>query len=154
EELDGREREWAAKGPACVLRIAGTLELLEAAWASRSEPAQIGAQSLRNAVRLWRSYFEPHSRAALRQIGLSERHTEIRRVLRCIGAPGAKGVSVRDVRRKAMSAAVDFDRAADLIGDLVRRCWLKQKPSAPRVGKPAIRWEVNPLLNRPAEIAE
>ena len=32
-------------------------------------------------MRLWREYFWPHSRAALRQIGLTEKHTKARRVL-------------------------------------------------------------------------
>jgi uncharacterized protein DUF3987 len=154
EQLDGREREWASKGPAAVLRITGTLSLLEAAWSGSREPAEVDAQSLRNAVGLWRGYFEPHSRAALRQIGLSERHSEIRRVLRWIRATGAKEVSVLDVRRKAMAHAVDYDRANQLVTDMVHRGWLKPKPAERRAHRPALRWEVNPLLSGPAISAE
>jgi hypothetical protein len=92
--LDGREREWWSKGPGQVLRLAGTLAYL--AWAMPSlppatrsaleqlmetarraeEPATIEAVFIGNAVRLWRTYFWPHARAALRQIGGSDRHQD------------------------------------------------------------------------------
>jgi hypothetical protein len=71
-ELDGREREWAAKGGTHVLRLAGTLTYLDWAMLGGAEPQAIGEQYVAAAVRLWRDYFWPHSRAALRQIGLTE----------------------------------------------------------------------------------
>jgi hypothetical protein len=86
--LDGREREWWAKAQAQVLRLAGTLAYMD--WARRragqpvllQEPNEIHESFVDGAVRLVRDYFWPHSRAALRQIGLSERHADARRVLR------------------------------------------------------------------------
>ena len=79
--LDGREREWWAKTPAHVLRLAGTLSYLTWAWVGGAEPERIEVEFVQAAVRLVRDYFWPHSRAALRQIGLNERHASARRVL-------------------------------------------------------------------------
>src|ERR1043165_519949 len=53
---------------------------------SPPEPAAIDALQMAAAVRLWVDYFWPHSRAALRQIGLTERHATARRTLRWIEA--------------------------------------------------------------------
>ena len=86
--LDGREGEWWAKAPTHVLRLAGTLAYMD--WARRTagqaivvdEPNRIEKTFLDAAVRLVRDYFWPHARAALRQVGLSEQHTNARRVLR------------------------------------------------------------------------
>ena len=81
--LDGRERQWLVKGETHVLRLAGTLAYM--AWAislptpsssgiegiaGALEPDAIDEQSMVGAIRLWREYFWPHARAALRQIGL------------------------------------------------------------------------------------
>ena len=46
------------------------------------EPERIEVEYVQAAIRLVRDYFWPHSRAALRQIGLNERHANARRVLR------------------------------------------------------------------------
>src|SRR5262245_8285826 len=81
KELDGREREWVAKGGTHVLRLTGTLAYLDWAMLGGDEPHVIGEEYVEAAVRLWRDYFWPHSRAALRQIGLTEKHTNPRRAL-------------------------------------------------------------------------
>jgi hypothetical protein len=92
--LDGREREWWVKSPAHVLRLAGTLAYLD--WAMESvstatpPPTTIEARFLAAAVRLVVDYFWPHARAALRQIGLTERHAKARRVLRWLRASAAQ----------------------------------------------------------------
>jgi hypothetical protein len=91
--LEGREREWWAKSPAHVLRLAGTLSYLSWAMAGGSEPERIELEIVEAAIRLVRDYFWPHSRAALRQIGLNERHANTRRVLRWIKALGKHEVS-------------------------------------------------------------
>jgi hypothetical protein len=46
------------------------------------EPNKVEKPFIEAAIRLVRDYFWPHSRAALRQIGLSEHHANARRVLR------------------------------------------------------------------------
>ena len=56
-ELDGREREWAAKGGTHVLRLAATLTYLDWTMVGGPEPQFIEAQFIKAAVRLWRDYF-------------------------------------------------------------------------------------------------
>src|SRR5262249_26172296 len=100
EAVEGRDREWLAKGPAHVLRVAGTLSLLD--WAMRlgeMPPTSIEAKYMAAAIRLVKNYFWPHARAALRQIGRTERHVNARRVLRWTRARGKTEISLEDVRR-------------------------------------------------------
>ena len=111
--LDGRGREWWAKSPAHVLRLAGTLSYLSWAMEGGSEPEQIELEFVDAAVRLVRDYFWPHSRAALRQIGLNERHANARRVLRWIKAHRKHEVSREEVRREALSQTFDADPESD-----------------------------------------
>jgi Protein of unknown function (DUF3987) len=149
--FDGREREWWAKSPAHILRLAGTLAYLE--WAMRTagqpfiapEPNVIEACFMDAAVRLVRDYFWPHSRAALRQIGLSERHAKARAVLRWIRKNHKTEVSREDIRRDALSQSLDADQVQDLIDGLVKAGWLRQI-TIRTPGRSRNRWEVNPKL--------
>jgi hypothetical protein len=110
------------------------------------------------AINLVQGYFWPHARAALRQIGLSERHVNARRVLRWIRAhrgPG-KEISIEDIRRDALGQSLDADGTIDLLRAIARSGWVREKKDeeGPRGrGRPARRWETNPKL-WPAEIAE
>ena len=115
DALDGREREWWAKTPAHVLRMAGTLCYLAWAMAGGPEPERIELEYVQAAIRLIRDYFWPHSRAALRQIGLNERHVNARRVLRWIRAHNKEEVSLKDVRRDAMNQSLDADQTRALL---------------------------------------
>ena len=151
DALDGREREWWSKIQANVLRLAGTLCFLD--WAIKDdgspEPQCVDEVFVSAAARLACEYFWPHSRAALRQIGLSERHANLRRALRWIRATGTTEVSIRDIRRDAMAGSFDADATLDLIDRLTNSGWLCPQPvksSGPKGGKPARRWQVNPLL--------
>jgi hypothetical protein len=146
---EGREREWMAKGPGQVLRLSGTLSYLDWAMRGGKEPEEIQVGFLVAAVRLWREYFLPHSRAALRLIGLSDRHVDARKALRWIKAHGKREVSVQDIRRDALSHRLDADATQALIGSLVTAGWLREitaTQSGP--GRPARRWGVNPQLFR------
>jgi len=154
QALDGRLREWWAKAPANVLRLAGTLALFEWAWAGGSEPENVDVAYLKSAVLAYREYFALHAEAALRQIGLSEQHGDLRRVLRWIRAKRLTEVSVQDVRRRALAHSVDADGASQLIHEMVSRCWLRPKPSEKEPHRPALRWAVNPLLYEDALDAE
>jgi hypothetical protein len=107
--LDGREREWFAKVPAQVLRLAGVLAYLRWAFATEqvaAEPTEINQHYLVAAVRLVLGYFWPHARAVLRQIGLTERHADARRILRWLRANRCTEVSREDIRRHALAVAV------------------------------------------------
>jgi hypothetical protein len=92
--LDAREREWWAKGASQVLRLSGTLAFMEWSFSTASpEPDRIEQASMASAIRIWRDYFWPHSRAALRQIGISERHANSRKfVAQGYSTRGAKSV--------------------------------------------------------------
>jgi hypothetical protein len=144
-ELDGREREWAAKGGTHVLRLAGTLAYLDWAMVGGAESRVIGEQYVDAAVRLWRDYFWPHSRAALRQIGLTERHTNARRVLCWIRANQKTEVSLQDIRQDALGRRLDAEQTRSLLDGLVRAGWLKLETTKTG-GRDVHRWQVNPHL--------
>ena len=143
--LDGREREWWSKMPAHVLRLAGTLAYLNWAMPGGEEPNLIENPFLQNAVWLVRDYFWPHSRAALRQIGLNERHANARRVLRWIAARNLKEVSIKDIRRDALAQSIDAEQTHDLLESLAKAGWLR-KESTQTMGRARHRWRINPKL--------
>jgi hypothetical protein len=155
DALDGREREWWAKGNSHVLRLAGTLCFLDWAMKGGPEPDRIGLAFMRAAVRLWRDYFWPHARAALRQAGVSERHANARRALRWIRAHGEPEVSREDIRRDALNQRLNAAETETLLSSLEKAGWLSKRTSTPagRAGRKAYRWEVNPSLWGSAEIA-
>jgi hypothetical protein len=123
-----------------------------------AEPSSIDFRFMTSAVHLWCEYFWPHSRAALRQIGLTERHGNARRVLKWIRAHQKSEVSREDLRRDALAQQLDAGQTQILIdGTLVRGGWLRdatKKRGGP--GRRANRWEVNPQLfgDPPAGIAQ
>ena len=99
--LDGREREWFDKALSHVLRLALTLTYLDWAAVGGPEPAPIEKGFIDAAVHLVLLPFWPHARAALRQIGLSERHADARCVLKWIRRNCKTEVSREDIRRDA-----------------------------------------------------
>jgi hypothetical protein len=156
ESLDGREREWWAKGASHVLRLAGTFAYLDWAWRGGSEPTEVAASYVTAAIELWREYFWPHSRAALRQVGLTDRHRDARRALRWIKGNGKTEVSVKDIRRDVLGERLDAQQTVGLLNTLVSSGWLLENTpkSGPRGGKPARRWKVNPSIRCNPETAE
>jgi hypothetical protein len=144
-ELDGREREWVAKGGTHVLRLSGTLAYLDWAMLGGTEPQSIDARYVEAAIRLWRDYFWPHSRAALRQMGLTEKHTNARQALGWIRANQKAEVSLFDVRRDALGRRLDAEDTRILLDGLVRAGWLKLATTKTD-GRAKHRWQVNPLL--------
>ena len=147
--LDGHEREWWAKMPAHALRLSGTLAYLEWAMIGGPEPDVIDDRHMDAAERLLRDYFWPHARAALRQIGLTDKHKDLRRVLRWVRASGKSEVSLRDIRREALAQSVDADQTKELIRALVVAGWLRPRErdvEQEQLGRPAHRWLVNPAI--------
>ena len=145
------------------MRLAGTLAYL--AWAMPSarpttkkgleqlletarraeEPTTIEAAFVEAAMRLWQAYFWPHARAALRQIGITDRHRDARRVLRWLRAHRRTEVSREEVRVEALGKRLDADATQDLLDDLVKVGWLRAR-IVPTRGRAARRWDVNPRL--------
>jgi hypothetical protein len=147
QSLDGREREYWCKGTGHVLRLSGTLCFLEWSWSGGAEPRAIEERHVGGAVGLWRQYFWPHGQAALRLVGISDRHIHARTVLRWLSTSRKALVSRDEVRREALSRRLDAGETQELIEMLVRAGWLRDataKASGP--GRPARRWEVNPML--------
>jgi len=157
EAVEGRDREWLAKAPAHVLRLAGTLCLLDWAMLGGEQPTGIGVGPMAAAIRLVREYFWPHARASLRQIGLTERHVNARRVLCWIRARRKNEISLENVRRDALGQKLDAEQTAALLEMLARSGWVRELSafSTPKGGRPLRRWQVNPQIGVPvAETAE
>ena len=148
--LAGREREWWAKAQTHVLRLAGTLSYLSWAIDGGEEPKFIESDIMQAAIRLVRNYFWPHSRAALRQIGINQ-PTPMHGVS-WARAHDKNEISVLDARREALGQRLDAKKTHALLDSLVSAGWLR-KMSASTGGRPRIRWEVNPLLFAGAESA-
>jgi len=147
QSLDGREREWLAKAQAHALRLAGTLQFLDWAFTGGDEPTQIGSQAVKAAIILVEQYFWPHSRASLRQIGLSERHTIARRILRWLAAERRDEFSREDIRLHALGRTKDADRTQVLIDTLAKAGWCKETTQERKgAGRPPRRWVTNPKL--------
>jgi hypothetical protein len=147
QSLEGRAREYWSKGTAHVLRLSGTLCFLEWAWTGGPEPQTIEARHVERAVLLWRAYFWPHGRAALRLVGLSDKHVNARTVLRWLRAHGKATTSREEVRREALAQRLDAGETQALLDMLVRAGWLREAPStATGPGRRARRWDVNPRL--------
>ena len=144
-DLDGREREWVAKGGTHVLRLSGTLAFLDWAMLGGTEPQVVSEQYVEAAVGLWRDYFWPHSRAALRQIGLTEKHTNARRALSWIRANEKTEVSIQDIRQDALGRRLDAEHTRSLLDGLVRAAWLRLL-TMKTGGRAVHRWQVNPQL--------
>jgi hypothetical protein len=156
--LDGRERQWLVKSESQVLRLAGTLAYL--AWGfSLGQPSSNGIQGIcmnlepdtidevfmTNAIRLVREYLWPHARAAMRQIGLTDRHANARRALRWIRAHKRTEVSLKDIRREALNQSLDAEHTHELLTALVQAGWLRET-TTPTAGRSIRRWEVNPKI--------
>ena len=73
--------------------------------------------------------FWPHARAALRQIGLTDRHRHLRRALRWIKANGRTEV-------EAFGGALDAEQTRDLLDRLVTAGWLR--PGKTDTGGPPV----------------
>lgn len=164
-QLEGRERQWCAKGSSHVLRLAGTLAYID--WSMRGggdpayafkddpqfhrllrnaeEPSEIDGACMRRAIDLWHGYFWPHAQACLRQMGLSEQHRLERRVLRWLKIEKLAEVSREEVRRDALARKFEAERVQVILDRLVAVGWLRERQQA-TAGRTARRWQVNPLL--------
>jgi hypothetical protein len=146
EALAGREREWWAKIPTHVLRLAGTLCYMRWALIGKEEPDELLDKYIKAATRVTLDYLWPHARACLRQIGLTERHADACTVLRWIKTKGLTEVRREDIRRDALSQKLDAEQTEALLQHLAHAGWLRRAVVEKRPGRPANRWEVNPTL--------
>jgi hypothetical protein len=163
--LEGREQQWLVKSESQALRLAGTLTYLGWACADDGsgtgvgrinagmEPDAVPESCMVAATQLLREYFWPHARAALRQIGLTDRYRHLRRLLRWIRANGRTEVSLKHVRREALGGALDAEQTRDLLDRLVAVGWLRPEKTDTG-GRPRERWWANPKIFEAAETAQ
>jgi hypothetical protein len=146
--LSGRERDWMAKVEQHVLRLAGVLAMVDWALTQKPEPTYIHSKYIKHAARLVLDYFWPHSRACLRQIGLTDRHADARLALSYIKTQGLDFVSREQIRRGALSQRLNADQTDALLVHLCRAGWLRRLPEhTGGKGRPPIRYEVNRILH-------
>ncbi|HEX2887315.1 DUF3987 domain-containing protein [Vineibacter terrae] len=149
-DLAGREAAWWGKGPSQVLRLAGVLTFL--GWAAgpqgAAEPAHVPAGVIAAAARLWRDYLWPHAQATFRIAGAGgEGESRQRQVLRWLAARRLSEVSRENIRREALSQALDAAGTQRLIEDLVEGGWLQPvTPAKGGRGRRRRRWLVHPGL--------
>jgi Protein of unknown function (DUF3987) len=156
--LDGYDRQWFVKGETMVLRLTGTLAYM--AWAMELaapsssgiggltdslEPKTIETIFMTAAIHLWREFFWPHARAALRQIGLNDRHKYERRVLRWVKEQGRPDFSREEIRRDALGQKLDAEQTEELLNRLAKAGWTA-KYTTKTAGRPIHRWKMNPML--------
>ena len=123
-----------------------TLAFLDWSWTGGPEPQAIDRRHIEGAVTLFRDYYWPHARAALRQMGITDKHADARRVSRWIKANHKTEVAREEVRVEALGKRHDADQVQTIIESLVRAGWLRER-TVPTAGRYATRWDVNPQLH-------
>jgi hypothetical protein len=145
---DGIEAAWLGKGGGMVASLVGVFALMSwAACDTPDLPAIVGVDAVERAVSLWWDYYRPHATALFSREGTSE-ESRARRVVRWLRAGGRDVISLKDVRRSALREAVDAREADEVIDRLVDAGALRPRPrvKTDRPGRPALRWDVNPLI--------
>jgi hypothetical protein len=148
-QAEGLEAAWLGKGRGAVACLAGTLALLRWSAGNAVEPPRrVGLESMESAVSLWSDYYRPHGRALLQRVLPTDLESRARRVVRWLCSDGRTSLSREDVRRTALGQTVDAREADRVLARLVEAGVLRRLAagSGPRGGRPALRFQVNPLL--------
>ena len=107
------------------------------------------------AIQLWDGYFLPHAYACLRRIGITDRHADARTVLNWLRHSRRAVISREEVRTDALRRRLDAQETGSLLGDLERLGWLRRvTPGLREIGRPKVRWAVNPQLWSTPEMPE
>ena len=147
---DGFEAAWLGKGRGTVVRLATILTLL--AWTANSAPTAapprvVTRDALIQAIRLW-EVFRLHARAVFVRADPTHQERRLRRVLTWIRDNDAAVVSSKEIRREALSQALDGEATRHVLASLeragvLRRAAIAQEGPGPRKK----RWEINPLVH-------
>jgi hypothetical protein len=89
----------------------------------------------------------------MRQIGLTDRHKNARRLLRWIAAHNKQEMSRDEVRQNALGKLLDAEGTQALLDSLEKVGWLKGE-TIKTAGRPKLRWRVNPKLFAAQEVLE
>jgi uncharacterized protein DUF3987 len=148
-QAEGLEAAWLGKGRGAVACLAGTLALLRWSAGNSAElPCRIGLEAVEHAVSLWSDYYRPHARAFLQRALPTDLDCRARRVVRWLSTDGRASLSREDLRRIALGQTVDAREADRVLARLVEGGVLRRLAAdrRPQGGRPALRWQVNPLL--------
>jgi replicative DNA helicase len=137
-------RDWAAKLPGAVVRIAALLHLAEHAEADPL-PVVISEATMRQAVK-WGEYFSGSARAVLRPE--DPEHRDLRKLVRWLQRRNRLEVSLRDVKRHLTSEAHNWTLALDEAVDLGMLRLVEPDLNGREGGGrlPGPRWEVSPYI--------
>ena len=144
---EGLEAAWLGKGKSFIVRLAGVLELLGFTGGSRSRPGAIGAEQVKAAEALWRSYFWPHARAVFDSAELSDHKRRVRRVARWLRDTRLPTVSRQEIIRRALGQAATADETEHVLQRLHYLGYVQPDLAhRDKPGRPSTRWLVNPAL--------
>lgn len=150
-KTSGLEQAWLGKGGGAVACLAGTFALMSwSATGTSGLPDWVNLDSVERAISLWSDYYRPHARALLERSGPTDQESQVRRLLLWLSGNGRSTLSREDVRRTALGDTVNAREADGVIERLVEAGVLRRLPSesGPKGGRPALRWQVSPLLAR------
>ena len=147
-QAEGLEAAWLGKGRGTVACLAATFALMS--WsltAPADRPRTVGVDPVDRAVSLWSDYYRPHANAFFGSAVTTDVDCQARRVVRWLQADGRPVVSRMEVTRLALGRTVDARGADRVIARLVEAGALRAiAPEGPQRGRPALRWQVNPML--------
>jgi hypothetical protein len=147
-DVEGLELAWIGKGASTVTRLAGVLQLLE--WsrdASAGGPGAIGREQVERAIALWSDYFRPHALALFHRMAPTEHERRARTVVRWLQRKRKHQVSREDIRRNALSRAVNAIQTEQILLGLQQDGVVERASDGSQVrGRPSSKWWVNPAL--------
>lgn len=146
---EGLEAAWLGKGRGTVACLAGLLALMTWSITDEAEPpGDIPREAVNRAVSLWSDYYRPHALAFLQSTMPTDIECRARRVVHWLRADGGSSVSRRDVRRTALAQTVNAKETDRVLARLVEAGVLRPvgNEGPAQRGRPALRWQVNPLL--------
>lgn len=143
------EAAWLGKGRGMVACLAGLFTLMS--WSATDEaepPGNIRREAVGRAVSLWSDYYRPHAFTFLQRTMPTDIECQARRVVGWLRIDGRPTVSKTDVRRTALGQTVNAKETDRVLARLVEAGVLRPVDSEEpaRRGRPALRWQVNPLL--------
>jgi hypothetical protein len=148
-DADGVQAAWIGKAAGNIVRLAGLLSLMDWATVDGEAPCRtVEEHHLERAHALWTDYYWPHAQAVFGEAPLTLAERRVRRVGQWLRRMRPETVSREEVRREALSQAVDADAAESVIERLeqqgVLRMLVPQRVGSRGPGRR--RWAVNPQL--------
>ena len=142
---------WGNKLAGEVARLAGAIHLADAAGEGRVESAgPVGREPVDAAVRIAVGCLIPHAKAAFGMMLGDPAEPLARRVLKRLAKTGVASATKRDLFQvlKGGGSGLKADDLDPALALLCEHNYLRPTDDAPRPGRPAERYEVNPLWDR------